>query len=145
MDDGDGRINALTHEQERHRFSDDHTAAEHNNVGAGEGDRACTEQAQATEWSTRNKTRLVVERELGDVEWVKSVDVFAWIECAHDCRLVDLWRWRWLNKNTVDFLVVIELVHPGEQFLLRCRRGQFEFHRMKTKLAAHFVFGPHIG
>src|SRR5207248_11121458 len=100
MDDGDGRINALTHEQERHRFSDDHTAAKHNDVGAGEGDRAFTEQAQATEWSTRNKTRLVVERELGDDEWVKPVDVLARIECAQDCRLVGLGRWACLHKNT---------------------------------------------
>src|SRR4030095_6876489 len=104
MDDGDGRINALTHEQERHRFSDDHTAAEHNNVGAGEGDRAFTEQAQATEWSTRNKTRLVVERELGDVEWVKSVDIFARIECAHDGRLVDLWRRGGVDWKALGFL-----------------------------------------
>ena len=94
MDDGNGRINALAHEQERHRFSDNHTAAQDDDIGAGEGDRALTKQAQTSKRSAGGETRFIVEGELRDVEWVESVDIFARIERTHDGHLIDLWRWR---------------------------------------------------
>src|SRR6059058_4232815 len=107
MNHRDRCIDALSHEQKRHWFSDDHAATQHDNVGAGEGDAGFAEQVQTTQRRTRNKAGVIVECELRDIERVKSIHVFARIERANDHGLIDLRRRRRLNKNAMNFLIAI--------------------------------------
>ena len=107
MNHRDGCVDALSHEQKRHWLSDDHAATEHGDVGAGEGNAGFAEQTQTTEGGARNKTGVVVERELRDIERMKSIHIFARIERANDRRFVDLRRRRRLNENAMNFLIAI--------------------------------------
>ena len=107
MNHRDRCVNALSHEQKRRWLSDDHAATEHDDVRAGQGDPRFAEQAQTTQRGARNKTSVVVERELCDIERLKSVHILARIERANDGRLVDLRRRRRLNKNAVNRFIAI--------------------------------------
>ena len=138
-------IDAFSHKQKRHWFSDDHAATKHDDVGAGEGDSGFAKKAQTTQGGARNKPGVIFECELCDIERVKSVHIFARIERADNRRFVDLRRWRRLNQNAMNFLIAIQLINPREQLFLRRGSGQFQFHRMQAEFAAHFVFCPDVG
>lgn len=146
MNHRDGRVTApaFPHQQKCERLSDNHAAAENDDVGAGDFDSAFDEQSLAAERRARNKSALIAQRELRDVHRMETIHVFRRIQRAHDGRLIDvLRRWR-LNENAVDRPIAIQLFDPREQFGLGGLGRQFQLHRMQPEIAAHLVFRAHI-
>ena len=142
MRDGHGSVAAFCflHQQKRDRLADNHTAAEHHDMCAGDVDFGFDKQALNAKRCARNETALVTHGELCHVQRVKAVDVFARIERANNCRFVNvLWRRR-LNEDSVNIRITIQFLDVREQIVLRSFGGQLQLHRMQSKLAAHFIF-----
>src|ERR1051326_2785148 len=116
MNDRDGRVSTfrLLHQQECNRFSNNHAAPENDDMSAGDVDLRFNKQALNAERRTGNEAARITHRELGHVDRMKSIDVFRGIERAHDLRLIDLFRWRGLNENSVDRRVAIQLLDTPE-------------------------------
>src|SRR4030081_568149 len=97
MNHGDGSVRALAflHEQECERLAHNHAAAQHHDMRTRDVDLAFDEQSLHAERRAGNKSAWSVERELGHILWMKTVDIFVWIESADNFSLVDLfWRRR---------------------------------------------------
>ena len=56
--------------------------------------------------------------ELGNIFRVKSVHVFSRVQRADDCRFVDMFRGRRLNKNAVNGRIAIQFFDARQQFTL---------------------------
>ena len=80
---------AFIHQQKGQRFSNDHRAAEDNHICTGGLDSALDKQSLAAEWRARNERVRVAQRDLGDVDGVETVHVFARIDGLDDGPLVD--------------------------------------------------------
>src|SRR2546423_14697118 len=100
-----GRVTAFRflHYQKRNRFADDHASPKDNDMRARDVDLGFDEKPLNAERCAWNKSSRVAHRELGDVEWMKTVDVFVWIKRADNCGFINLFRRRGLNKNAWDF------------------------------------------
>src|ERR1700738_5386676 len=136
MNHGDGSVRALAflHEQKRKPLSHHNAAAQHYDTRTRDVELAFDEQSLHAERCARDEPARVVERELGHILRMKTVDIFVWIESAHDFSLVDLFWRRRLHENSVDCRVVIEFLRAREQFCLRCRFRQLDFYGMQSKL-----------
>ena len=113
MNNRHGRVAASTflHEQKREWFSHDHTPPKNDNVRAGDVDLAFDEQPLNPKRSTWDESVRRGGREFRDIQRMKTIDIFARIECAHDCRFINLFRRRRLHKNAVNGWIAIQLLH----------------------------------
>ena len=145
--DGDGGVAAFAfvHEQQGHRFADDHASSEHNGVGAGGFDARFHEEALASEGGAGDETGGVAEGELGDVDRMKPVDVLGGIDGFDDSLFVDVRRGRGLDEDAVDGRVVVEFANEVEQLLLGSGGGEFELQRVHSEVVGHFVLGTYVG
>src|ERR1700694_121605 len=96
------RVYVFLHEQKRERFSHDHTPPKNDDVAAGYVDLAFAEQPLNPKRSTRDESVRRGGREFRDVQRMKTIDVFARIERAHDYYFIDLLRRRRLHKDPVN-------------------------------------------
>src|ERR1700704_4736403 len=107
-------VSTFLHEQKRQWFSHDHTPAKNDDVGAGDVDLAFAEQPLNPKRSTRDESVRRGGREFRDVQRMKTIDVFARIERAHDHYFIDLLRRRRLHKDPVNDWIAIQLLHTRE-------------------------------
>ena len=133
------------HEKQGQRFAHDHASANDRDVRAVDVDVAFNQQTLHPKRRTRDKTAGIVEHELCDVPWMKSVHVLARIERAHDGCFIDVLRRRRLNQNAVNARVAIEFFDSPEKLSLCGRLWQLQLKRVQSQLAAHLVFRTHIG
>src|SRR3984893_18228340 len=110
MNHSDGGIRPLAflHEQKRERLAHDHDAAKKDDVRAGDVDLTFDEQSLHAERCAGNKSAWIVERELGHIFWMKTVDIFTRIKRTNDFRFVDLLGRRRLHENSVDCRLAIQ-------------------------------------
>ena len=111
MHDSDCRICVFVflHEQKCKRFADNHAATKDDNMCAADVDLAFDEQTLHAERRARNETGRIAECEFCDIFRMKTINIFTRIESAHDCRFIDLFRWRRLHENTVNRPIPIQL------------------------------------
>ena len=108
------RIGSLFHEQQRHGFTHNHTATEHDDVCAGDRHVGFAEQTQTTEGSAGYETGIIAHRQLRYVKRVESIDILARIESTNDYRLINLWRRRRLHEDAVNCRITVQFFNPGE-------------------------------
>ena len=144
--DGHGGIaaRAALHEKERHGFSDNHAPAHDDRVFASGFDAGFLKEADAAERSAGNKSSGILERELGDIHGVETINIFAWIDGADDRGFVDLWRGRGLDEDSVDGGVGVEFFDEGEKLLLCCVGREFFLHRVEAEFGGFAVLRAHI-
>ena len=140
-----GRIVSLLHKEKREGLAHDHAATEHDDMRAANRDAAFPEQSQTTQRRARNEAREVTERELRDIDGMKTVDVFRRIERANDDPFIDLFGRRSLDENAMDCGISVQLLDPPEQIVLCRICGQLKFHRMQPELPARFVLRSNVG
>ena len=136
---------AFVHEQQGHRFTDDHATSEHHGVCSGGFNAGFHEEPLAAERGARNESGRIAQRELGYVHGMETIDIFCWINGFNDRLLVDMRRGRGLNKDAVDGGVVVEFSDEVEQFGLGGGGRQFELQRVHAEVVGGFVFGAHVG
>src|SRR5438105_88088 len=109
MNDRHGGVTTSTfsHQEQRERFSDNHAAAENNNVSSRDFDSAFAEQTLTAKWRAGDESTLIAKRELGNIDRVEAINVFRRIEGTHDGRFINLFRgWR-LDEDSVNRRIAI--------------------------------------
>jgi hypothetical protein len=72
-----------------------------------------------------------------DIEWVETINVFAWVDTFKDSGGVKAGREGELNKNAIDGGVGVELVYEVEQLLLSGLGGEI----MREGYESYFFTG----
>ena len=147
MGNGHGGIAARAsfHEQEGHRFSDNHAPAHDDRIFASGFDAVIEKKADAAERGAGNKPGGILERELGDIHGVETINILAGIDGADDRGFVDLWRGRGLDEDAVNGGVGVEFFDEGEKLLLCCVGGEFLLHGMQAEFGGFAVLRAHVG
>ena len=113
-----GCIGSFLHKEKRERLAHDHAATKHDDMCAADRDAAFPEQSQTTQRRARNEARDVTERELRDIDGMKTVDVFRRMERSDDDPFIDLFGRRGLDENAMDCGISIQLLDLPEQIVL---------------------------
>ena len=131
------------HEQKRHRLADNIAAAEHDGVGALDGDLAAAKNLHATRGSAGDKPGAPTD-EPAKIDRMEAIHVFRGMHGFQDALGVHLRRKRKLDKDAVDVVVVIQVIHNSEK-LPRGHGGRWcEEAARQPKLFAGGNFAFHV-
>ena len=106
------------HEQQGQRFAHDQAATKNHDVRAVNFDFTFRKQTLHAKRRARDKAAGIVEHELRNIFWMKSVHVFPRVERAHDGYFVDVLRRRRLYQNAVNARVTIKFFDAPEKLSL---------------------------
>ena len=96
------------HQEERHGLADDVAAAEHDGVGAFDGNLVAAKNFHTTGGSARDESGTIGD-EFAEIHGMKAVDVFVRRDSFEDTLGIDLMGKRKLDEDPVDAVVVIEV------------------------------------
>ena len=113
------------HEQKRHGFAHDVTAAEDDGVGALELDFIAAKNFQAACRSAGDEAGASTD-EAAEIDGMKAVDVLGGIDGFEDALRVDLGRKGKLDENSVEVIVAIQILDDGQQIESGDRGGRRE-------------------
>jgi hypothetical protein len=106
MANGDGGVGM--HQQKGHGLADDVAAAEHDGVGAFDGNLVAAKNLHTTGGSASDESGTISD-EPSEIHGMEAVDVFHRIDRFEDAFGIDLRRKRKLDENAVDIVVVVEI------------------------------------
>jgi hypothetical protein len=96
------------HQEKSHGLADDVAAAEHDGVGAFDGDLVAAKNFHASGGSASDESRTIGNK-LAEIHGMEAVDVFLRRDGFEDALRIDL-RWKWeLDEDTVDVVVIVEV------------------------------------
>ena len=131
--------------QEKHRLRFAH------NIGRAHHDRSCAAHrvvnrlqhfhhavrgAGSEQWLTGHQQTRIAD--------VEAIDVFFCSDRFDDFVRIDMCRQRQLHQNAVDFRIVVQRFHPGQQFGLGHAGVVFFKHRMNAVFLASLDLVAHI-
>ena len=106
MANGDGSVGM--HQEKSHGLADDVAAAEHDCVGAFDGDLVAAKNFHAAGGSASDESRTIGNK-LAEIHGMEAVDVFLSRDGFEDALRINL-RWKWeLDEDTVDVVVIVEV------------------------------------
>lgn len=144
--DGNCRIAALffLHEHGRERLPDNVATAEDNDVFSLDGNAASFEKNFDSKRGTGKEGRFIAQEHFPDVQRMKSVYVFSWIDRKHDSLGIDMGGQGKLNEEGVDGRISIESLDLSNEISFCDRRGKLEQSGSDSGRSACFFFGANV-
>src|SRR5215831_21282207 len=116
MHDSDSGVAVFVflHEKQSQRFAHDHAATNYYYVRTVNFDFTFNQHTLHAKWRAGHKSAGIIEHELCDVFRMKTVDVLARVERAHDGCFVNMLGRRRLNENPMNARVAIKFFNAAE-------------------------------
>ena len=106
MANGDGSVGM--HQEKSHGLADDVAAAEHDGVGAFDGDLVAAKNFHAAGGSASDESGTIGNK-LAEIHGMEAVDVFCGIDSFENALGIDLRGKRKLDEDAVDVVVIVEV------------------------------------
>ncbi|MNP42667.1 hypothetical protein D3C76_1364490 [compost metagenome] len=105
---------------------------------------ACTfNQFDDSRWSTRKQT-VITNYQITNIHWMKSIHIFFNSNCINNCFFVNMLRKRKLYKNTVNILLLVQLVHQRKKIALGSGLRQTMHLGIVTQIMTRLLFVANI-